>query len=471
MQILVLESSTSSAKAMLYNDIKGISETITEQYDPQCGDIRIQDPERVFLRTIEAGKKIIGNKDIDMIAISGTWHSIFACDKDFKPVTKSYTWAHTEASYIAQELRKDIDFTKRFYNTTGCMVNAIYPVFKLMNLQNQGLNLTDYIFMGQGTYNYHRLTGEFLLSESMASGSGLLDIHTKELSQEVLELLGIRKKQLGRITSYRELRPLSKEGANLLGIKSGIPVITAHPDGALNQIGAGALNDGVMTLSIGTSAALRISTSKPIIPVTPSTWCYLSPVSWLSGAATSGACNCVDWIKNKFFSSSTTYKEIEEQKIDMKSIPIFLPFLYGERCPGWNDARKASFYDVNSEHSNLELYFSTLEGVIFNLYQCYEVLCKTDIEPDKIKLSGGILNSKIWTQMCCDILGREMECSKEKQMSLMGGVALALELGGALKNLDQFNGKDSVVIYPNRERYKGYKKRYERYKEIYNYNL
>ena len=90
------------------------------------------------------------------------------------------------------------------------MVNAIYPVFKLMDLQNQGLKLCDYYFMGQGTYNYHRLTGEFLLSESMASGSGLLDIHSKELSQEVLDLLGISKNQLGRVATYRELKPSFK---------------------------------------------------------------------------------------------------------------------------------------------------------------------------------------------------------------------------------------------------------------------
>ena len=117
MQILVLESSTSSAKSMLYSDTEGVCEIITEQYDDQCGNISIQDPEQVFFRTIEAGKKVSRDKVIDMIAISGTWHSVFACDKGFKPVTKSFTWAHTGASYIAQNLRKDINFTKWFYNT------------------------------------------------------------------------------------------------------------------------------------------------------------------------------------------------------------------------------------------------------------------------------------------------------------------------------------------------------------------
>jgi gluconokinase len=38
------------------------------------------------------------------------------------------------------------------------MVNAIYPVFKLMLLKEQGYDLKDYLILGQGTYNYFCLT-------------------------------------------------------------------------------------------------------------------------------------------------------------------------------------------------------------------------------------------------------------------------------------------------------------------------
>lgn len=467
MQILVLESSTTSAKGLLYSDRQGVLKVTTEAYLPQYSDIQTQDAEGIFQQTAAVGRSLAEQYGVDMIALGGTWHSILACDRSFHPVTRTYSWPYTGASPVAQELRKDSAFVDRFYHTTGCMVHGTYPVFKLLHLRRQGLDLQDLLFMGQGTYNFYRLTGQFLLSESMASGSGFLDIRERKLSREVLGFLGIRTDQFGALADYREIRPLSEEGARLLGLKSGIPVLTAHPDGALNQVGAGALGDGVMTLSIGTSAALRLSTSRPIIPGEPSTWCYLSPSGWLSGAATAGACNCVDWVKNRLFPSGTTYREIESNRVETAELPVYLPFLYGERCPGWRDDRKAAFFGVNDRHSAVDLYFSAMEGVLYNVFQCYEVLCGINGFPRTVKLSGGILHSGIWTQMCCDIFNQQMECSNQDQMSLIGGAVLALELGGAIGDIRDFRSERGAVVSPDPEKGELYTRRYEQYRELY----
>lgn len=117
---------------------------------------------------------------------------------------------------------------------------------------------------------------------------------------------------MGELITYRDTFPLSEDGAELLGLSPGIPVIPSMPDGSLNQVGAGALEDGVMTFSMGTSGSIRLTTHKPVIPDTPGTWCYLSPSTWLSGAATSGCCNCTDWYKDRVFGSEMSYGEIEE---------------------------------------------------------------------------------------------------------------------------------------------------------------
>lgn len=76
-------------------------------------------------------------------------------------------------------------------------------------------------------------------------------------------------------------------------------MIPTNSDGGLNQVGAGAVADGVMTFSVGTSGAIRLTTSKPVLSKEPSTWCYMSPKNWLSGAATNGCCNCLDWFKEQ----------------------------------------------------------------------------------------------------------------------------------------------------------------------------
>ena len=389
-------------------------------------DTTRQDASGIYEETMAVGRRLAAGKQIDLISLSGAWHSIFLADPKMNPVTPVYAWSNTEASPLCSRLREDKDFVDWYYKRTGCMVSAIYPAFKLMMLKEQGYSLSDHLIMGQGSYNMYRLTGERVTMDSMASGTGLMNIHSKTYDREILDLVGIGERQLERIVTYKETLPLSEAGAKALGIAAGIPVMACGSDGGLNQVGSGAICDGVMTFSVGTSGAIRLSSDAPVIPDTPSTWCYLSPKKWLSGGATSGATNCIDWFKNKMFEPDTTYSDIERGFSPDTDPPIFLPFLFGERAPGWQDNRSGGFYDIRPCHSRHDMYRSIMEGVLFNLYQNYEVLTKLNGIPRKVMLSGGILNSEFWTRICVDLFNVPMTVNRMEHNSLLGGVVLGM---------------------------------------------
>lgn len=88
------------------------------------------------------------------------------------------------------------------------------------------------------------------------------------------------------------------------------------------------------------------------------------------------------------------------------------------------------------------MYYSVLEGILFNLYQSYKILIDIDKEPEKIKISGGIINSKIWLQMAADIFQKEIIISNFKDASIMGAVAICLKIKGKLNKLVDFNPDD-----------------------------
>lgn len=465
MQILILEASTTSAKAMLYSTEEGILDLKTEEYHPHVSDVGTQDAEGVYQQMVQLGKVVCIGKKIDGIALSGVWHSVLLCDENMVPKTRVMSWANTLAADICEKIREDQSKVDQFYQTTGCMVNAIYPAFKLRYLKEQGYDLKDYNIFGQGSYNTYRLTGERIVTDSMASGSGLFNIHEKQYDQGILQEIGIDESQLCKVVSYREWLPLSQGGAADLGLEEGIPVIAPCADGALNQVGVGALEEGVMTFSVGTSAAIRLSTSKPILPKDPSTWCYLSPVMWLSGAATSGACNCIDWMKDNFYDVS--YGQIEKASYDVTDTPVFLPFLFGERCPGWKDKNRGAFLGLQPHHTKENLYQAVQEGILFNIYQCYKVLCELNGVPKKIILSGGILKSEFWTQMCVNIFGCEMEVPTVDQSSLMGAVVLATEQLGVIDHAKDFKFEQGRIISPEIDKIELYQQKYERYKYWY----
>lgn len=469
MEILALEASTSSAKAMLYHTADNSFEIASQTYEKNFEGGTLQDAETVYASMIATGRKLLaGRNHVDVISLGGVWHSVMLCGKDMKPASPVYPWSYGGAGELCSRLRKDDSYSLSYYQKTGCMVNAIYPFFKLLLMKEQGIDLAQYYIMGQGSYNNYRMTHKRILTDCMASGSGLLNIHEKRLDEDVLKELGVSLGQFGELQHYDNVNPLCKEAADALGVKEGTPVISANPDGGLNQAGEGALRKGVMTFSVGTSGALRFSVDKPTLPATPSTWCYLTLTNWLSGAATNGCGICIDWFYNQLNRGTLSFKELEEGSSINEDSPVFLPFIFGERCPGWKDDRKGGFSGLAPKHGVSDMYLSVQEGVLMNLYQCYRILTGLNGKPEHIRLSGGILNSRGWMQMCADIFNHKMEISCSEHGSLWGGAVVGMEALGILADVRDYAPSMRGVVEPDERKADFYQKRFQRYEELYN---
>lgn len=467
MLCLVLESSTASAKAMLYDMKSGDYRVQIEPY-PAMGSSGEQDPDVVLDTLCRVGKMVCQDeKNISFIALGSTWHNVLLCDRDMHPLTPVYQWSYTGAADICRDLRKDDAFVDRYYGRTGCMVNAIYPYFKLLHLKDLGVDPAMHIVSGQGSYNLHGLTGHFATTECVASGTGLLDITLKEFDVQLMCDLGITLDNLGQLVPYDHSFPLSRTGADLLDLPSGIPVLPANADGGLTQIGSGALREGVMTLSVGTSGALRLTTGAPLLSPRHDTWCYLAPKVWLSGAATSGACNCVDWFRQSLGATPPSYRDLENGIRDRENPPVFLPFLAGERCPGWDDERSGGFTGLKPWHTYQDMYLGVLEGVLFNLYQCYGSIVELNGEPETVMLSGGILKYPFWTQMCADVFGRPVVSCHVEQSSLLGGAMICSEQAGVLSRLEDYRPSTGTLISPDPDSAQLYETKFARYLEAY----
>ncbi len=463
MNILALEASTTSAKALLYcgNSIKAMK---SKEYGKPDSISLMQQPKDMLEVLFEVGRAVAEGEKIDIISLGSTWHSLILCDKNMQPISQEYSWQYVGAANHAAEIRRNKELVNTIYHTTGCLTHAIYPAYKIMKMRELGADMKNTIFTDLGSYIHYELTSEHLVSKCTASGSALLDINTLDYSDFMLNLCDIQKTQLPIIAEYDKLCPLTEVAAKKLGVQSGIPVTLSFSDGGLNQIASCSNKKGLMTMSVGTSGALRMTTDVPMIPKIPSSWCYYSPISYLVGAAISGACNCVDWAKNKFFPGNVSYRELEEIAIDRENLPIFLPFLFSERSPGWNDAAKGGFVGLTPHHGPAELFHAVMEGVLYNLRQCYEIVASTAGEPEAIMISGGITNSPIWLQMAADVMQKELLIDPVEQASVMGGIYMAQ----MINSIPTIYPTEYKKLTPKAEgKSGGYEKRYERYLEAY----
>ncbi len=464
MNILALEASTSSAKAVLYNDTKGILFAHSESYTKSISHNGKQDTEGIFQTLIETACQVINNQPIDAIGISGIWHSICLCDQNYIPQQPTYNWLFTETGDLCQQIRDDEKMTDEIYFRTGCMPNTTYQPYTLMHLKLAGLPIQNYRLLSQGGYLFYRLTGCNWETSSMLSGMGFLNNSEKVLDPFIMDLAGISPDQFGDLVHEPRFAPLTSDVAARLGIKAGIPVFVAYPDGALNQVGNQAEEKGVMTASIGTSGAIRLASDQPKFSPSKSTWCYVGVNQWLCGAAINGAGNCIDWFSETFLKKQIDFEFMNAHLTDRDPTSIFLPFIFGERCPGWDANRLGGFVELSAEMELHDLYRGICEGILFNLFHCYEKLLEFQPVPEKIIVSGGIINSRQWLSIFANLFNKELEISTMTHASVLGAVYNILKIFDYRTPIDSAKAD---IIQVDSNLHKEYYTKYKRYLDFY----
>lgn len=478
MLILVLEASTSSAKAMLYQSTVGIIDVLNVNHSAAAGDIATYDADMIINETILVGQELLkrNNTDkVDLVAACSIWsHSLLMLDRDKRPISPLKTWADTSASEITEKYRQNDQLFNELYLRTGCPIHTTYTLWKYLHEKEQGNTGSTAFIATMPDYLFLKLTEEFAISKSTASAGGFLNIHTLDWDQAALKLAGISDTMLPRLVESEYLAPLAPTAAISLGIKAGTPVLITGADGCMNQVASGAFGDLIMTISVGTSAAMRLSIDKPILAERPSTWCYLGVEQmWIAGSATAGAGNCVDWMGKQIlgFNGQISLKELDQGASFVpgkKQAPIFMPFLAGERCPGWDDTKTAIFYGLNNNHDIYDMYYAVLEGVLFNLKQCYDITIPIVGQPPKlISISGGIEKSPFWLSMAATIFGLPVYTGDLSHASLLGAALMGLKAQGELASVKEIEPVLDKKWDPDFSKQDYYQQRYVRYLQYY----
>ncbi|MFC2282019.1 MAG: FGGY family carbohydrate kinase, partial [Treponema socranskii subsp. buccale] len=121
MKLLILESSTTSAKAMLYDAESDTWRIVTKPYGFAHDSNGTHDGEAVFLKTAQAAKEIADGIQVDIILQSTTWHSLALTDKDGALLSPVELWSYTGANELCKRLREN-GFEKNYYRKTGCLI-------------------------------------------------------------------------------------------------------------------------------------------------------------------------------------------------------------------------------------------------------------------------------------------------------------------------------------------------------------
>ena len=148
-----------------------------------------------------------------------------------------------------------------------------------------------------------KLTGRCVTDHSMASGTLLYDLREARWSEELLGRCGLDPALLPELRwAGEDAGALLPEVAEELGVSRDCRVAVGAQDQKCAALGAG-LRPGVMTISLGTSAAVSMLHDRAEITEDHRIgWCgYVRPGFWVTEGVISTAATCLRWVRDTMF--------------------------------------------------------------------------------------------------------------------------------------------------------------------------
>ncbi|MFI9527722.1 gluconokinase [Micromonospora rosaria] len=392
------------------------------------------------VRTVAAG--LAG--PVAGLSFSSAMHSLIGLDADDNPLTPVVTWADARASGQAERLRVAANGLA-LHRRTGTPVHPMAPLPKLVWYAEQKPQVFARVarWVGIKDLLLLRLCGELVTDHSLASGTGLLDIHRLDWDPEALEIAGITAAKLPRLVPTTTVLPgLTPGAARATGLPAQTPVVVGAGDGPLANLGLGAVRPGVLACSIGTSGALRVMVEQPAVDPLGGVFCYaLTEHRWVVGGAVNNGGIVLGWAGDAL--APELAEQTEEELLALAARApvgsgglIMLPYLLSERAPHWSSLARGAYVGLTHGHRREHLVRAALEGVCQQLAVVLRSVRAAGNEVREVRASGGFARSPLWRQMLADALGLPVRFPAGHEGSGFGAALLGMQALGLVPSVD-----------------------------------
>jgi gluconokinase len=456
---------TTSTKSVLYDEQGNfiLKHNIGYPLDTPNVDVSEENPDELFDAVLMTIKYVVRESgvnpdDIKLVSFSAQMHSLIAMDSNHQRLTENLTWADNRASKYAEQINNQHNGVE-IYQRTGTPIHPMSPLSKIfwMKHEQQQIYNNTAKFVDIKTYIFYQLFEQYVIDQSMASATGMLNLESLQWDAEALQLLGIDESQLPEVVPTTHiLTGMKKRYATLMGLNEDTPFVVGASDGVLSNLGVNAFKKGEVAVTIGTSGAIRTVIDKPRTDYKGRIFCYvLTENHYVIGGPVNNGGVILRWLRDEILASEVetakrlgvdTYDVLTQIASRVKPGAeglIFHPYLAGERAPLWNADARGSFFGLTLSHKKEHMIRAALEGVLYNLYTVYLALIEVMNEtPSTIKATGGFAKSKVWRQMMADIFDTHLSVPESYESSCLGACVLGMK---ALGEIEDFSIIEDMV--------------------------
>jgi xylulokinase len=257
------------------------------------------------------------------------------------------------------------------------------------------------------------LTGEAVSDMSDSAGTLWLDVAKREWSDVMLGATHLTRAHMPRLVEGSEASgTLLPEVADRLGLRPGVIVAGGAGDNAASAAGIGVAAPGTAFLSLGTSGVYFVANAaySPNPARAVHAFCHAFPATWHQMTVMLTAASALRWLRILTHADSEAQLVAEAEAVPGgANVPLFLPYLSGERTPHNDPHASGVFFGLTHDHTRGHLARAVLEGVAFAFLDGQQALRDGGAQIDTITLVGGGSRSAPWAQVLADTLGRRLD--------------------------------------------------------------
>lgn len=478
MYYIGVDLGTSSVKLVLMNENGEITNVVSKEYAlnfPKTGWSE-QNPMDWYRQSVEGIKELtkeIAKEEVAGISFGGQMHGLVILDESDTVLRPAILWndgrTGEECDYLNQVIGRE-----KISQYTANMALTGFTAPKLMWVKKHEPEIFERIkkIMLPKDYLAYRFTGIHCTDVSDASGMLLFDVEHKCWSDEMIEIVGIKKEQLAKIyESYEVVGTLTKEAAMELGLHENVKVIAGAGDNAAGAIGTGTIEHGMCSVSLGTSGTVFISTNEFAVDDNNAlhSFAHANGKYHFLGCMLCAASANKWWMEDVLHTKEFAKEQQEIGELGENEV-YFLPYLMGERTPHNDPAARGAFIGMSMNTTRGDMTLAVLEGVTFALRDAVEIARSFGVTVNRVRLIGGGAKSHLWCQLVANILDVTVEKLACEEGPGYGAAMLAAVGCGAFASVSDAAAQlirvtDTVV--KDQELVEKYNKKYQVFRELY----
>ncbi|MEP7133424.1 MAG: FGGY-family carbohydrate kinase [Chloroflexota bacterium] len=465
-----------------------------------------QSPDEWWQAFLSATKMLIkknqdAGQNVIAVCASTQGEGTVAVDRAGNAIGNAILWMDMRgATYLRKQLHGLINIdgagvsnVLRFVRLTGGMpsMTGKDPAAHMLFIRDAlpDVYARTYKFLNVLDYMNLRLTGEFVASFDSIVTSWVTDNRNPDAIQyndALIRTLGIDREKLPEIVACTKvIGNVRSDVANALGLSSNVKVVAGAIDNTAAAIGAGAVEDFVPHLYIGTSSwiAAHVPFKKTDIASSMASIPCAVPGRYLLTALQATAGGNLTFLRDNII----YHKDELLQEADVPDIfkvldqiadrvpagangVMYTPWIWGERAPVDDRTLRAGLYNLSLNNTREDIIRAFLEGIALNTRWLLSPVEKfLGRKVNSINIVGGGAQSDVWCQIFADVLNVEIKQVADPIYANARGATWIAVVGlgeikfGDITQLVQFKRTYS----PQAQNRVLYDERFEIFKQIY----